>query len=62
MLTILFLFSFLLPRTADFGLPEGAKILETQTIPAKNRTLVLWMPNPKLNPRDTSEEVYTCPE
>ena len=62
MLTILILFSLLSPRTADYGLPDDAKILETQSIPAKSRTLVLWMPKPKRNPRDTSEEVYTCPE
>ncbi len=63
MLTILFLLIFFSPPSAnEYGLPNGAKILETQTIPAKNRTLVLWMPKPKRNPRDTREEVYTCPE
>lgn len=63
MLTILFLLTFFSPRTAnEYGLPNGAKILETQTISAKNRTLVLWMLNPKRNPRDTSEEFYSCPE
>ncbi len=63
MLTILFLLSLFLPSAAnDYGLPEGAKVLETQSIPAKNRTMVLWMKNPKRVPRDTSEELYTCPE
>ena len=63
MLTSLFFITFfLLPATTSYGLPDGAKILETQSIPAKNRTLVLWMMKPKRNPRGTSEEDYTCPE
>ncbi len=63
MLTILFLLTFFSPRTAnEYGLPNGAKILETQTIPAKNRTLVLWMLNPKRHPRDVEDDIYTCPD
>jgi hypothetical protein len=42
-------------------LPRGAQIIETQAINAQ-RNLILWMPNPKKNPRDGMGEIYTCPE
>lgn len=47
------------------GLPDGAFVLETrQLVAAKrpNRVLVLWMVKPKRNPRDSTNEVYSCPE
>ncbi len=49
----------------QFGLPNGAKIIETRTITSPthpNRALVLWMLNPKKNPREPADEIYTCPE
>jgi len=45
----------------NYGLPTGAFVIETKTI-TLNRTLVLWMMNPKKVPRDTPDEPYTCPE
>jgi hypothetical protein len=45
------------------GLPKTAVVIETAAIPQHpQRQLVLWMENPKKNPRDTSEDLYTCPE
>jgi hypothetical protein len=41
--------------------PKSAVILEKVTVNA-SRQLVLWMPNPKKNPRDPSDDVYTCPD
>lgn len=41
-------------------IPTTAVILEKASV-TPTRQLVLWMPNPQKNPRDT-EEVYTCPE
>jgi hypothetical protein len=48
-----------------YRLPAGARVIETRVIPSKahmNRALVMWMINPKRNPRDTPDEPYTCPE
>lgn len=48
----------------DYGLPPGARVIETRIINTKahpNRMLVLWMLRPTMNPRDSSE-IYTCPE
>ena len=46
--------------------PKGAVILETQTLISArhgNRTLVLWMLNPKKNPYSLgASEPYTCPD
>ena len=47
------------------GLPREAQIIEQVNVPSAihpHRTLVLWMLNPKRNPRDTSDDIYTCPE
>ncbi|MBA3766336.1 MAG: hypothetical protein H0W99_04980 [Acidobacteria bacterium] len=52
-------------RNMDYGLPAGARVIETRTINTKghpNRALVLWMLRPKTNPRDTPDEIYMCPE
>lgn len=51
-------------RPAPYGLPPGARVLETQPLElggAKKRALVLWMLRPTRHPRDESE-TYTCPE
>jgi hypothetical protein len=53
------------PRYA--GLPSDAVIIETRPLPASvrtDRTLVLWMLDPKPNDRGPLDEmnVYTCPE
>jgi hypothetical protein len=49
----------------SYGLPTGARIIETRVVNTKahpNRALVLWMLKPTTNPRDASDDVYTCPE
>ena len=48
----------------QYNLPAGAKLIETQIItstPHANRALILWMINPKRNPRNATEP-YTCPD
>ncbi|MBL8205094.1 MAG: hypothetical protein JNM09_12750 [Blastocatellia bacterium] len=64
MLSLFFgLFLFTVPP--QYGLPEGATIIETRPLVSnahQNRALVLWMLNPKRNPREPADEVYTCPE
>jgi hypothetical protein len=35
--------------------------LEEKNVTA-NRKLILWMQNPKKHPRETADEIYTCPE
>ena len=59
-------FIFGASQTAQkFALPAGAKIIETRPLTATsrpNRALVLWMLNPKKNPREPADEIYTCPE
>lgn len=52
----------LAPAESDkYQLPEGALVVETQAV-APNRELVLWMLKPTKHPRETPEEIYTCPE
>lgn len=64
MLSLFFgLFLFAVPP--QYGLPEGATIIETRTLASKShphRALILWMLNPKKNPREPADEIYTCPE
>ena len=36
-------------------------IIETQSV-TPNRSLILWMVRPTKHPRDTPDELYTCPE
>jgi hypothetical protein len=45
----------------EYELGDGATIIETQPI-TPNRSLILWMVRPAKNPRDTSDDQYTCPE
>lgn len=63
---LLLLFGFLFSSLpSQYGLPENAKVIETRTLTSKahpDRKLVLWMLNPKRNPREPAGEVYTCPE
>jgi hypothetical protein len=52
-------------RQIDYGLPPGARVIETRVINTKahpNRMLVLWMLRPTMNPRGAEDDVYTCPE
>ena len=42
-------------------IPKSAVILEKRNVTA-NRQFILWMPNPKKVPRETDDEIYTCPE
>lgn len=47
------------------SLPEGARILEIRALGNTrhaDRELVLWMLRPEEYPRDTSDDIYTCPE
>jgi hypothetical protein len=41
--------------------PKSSVVLERKNVTA-NRELVLWMPNPKKNPRNVADDVYTCPD
>jgi hypothetical protein len=41
--------------------PKSAVVLERKNV-TPNRELVLWMPNPKKNPRDVEDDIYTCPD
>lgn len=62
----LLFFGFLFSVTpSPYGLPAGAKIIETRTLASQThpqRALVLWMLNPTPNPREPADEIYTCPE
>lgn len=52
-------------RGVKYGLPEGAVVVETRALNVRargGRTLVLWMLRPTRHPRDTPDEIYTCPE
>jgi hypothetical protein len=45
------------------GLPSGALVVETRKLPVPNRTLVLWMINPKKTPnRSAPDDIYACPD
>ena len=49
----------------DYGLPAGARVVETRPINAKahpGRALVLWMMRPTTNARTEPGDQYTCPE
>jgi hypothetical protein len=49
----------------DYELPPGARVIETRTLNTKahpNRMLMLWMLKPTMNPRDATDDIYTCPE
>lgn len=67
LLSLLFLL-LLFPARAlsqKYGLPPEARVIEARPVPSKahpNRQLLLWMINPKKNPRETPDEPYTCPE
>lgn len=63
---LLLLLSFPAQAVAQkYELPLGARVIETRPVPSKahpSRALLLWMVNPKKNPRDVPDEIYTCPE
>lgn len=65
---LLFVCSFTLVTTSFAqagvrGLPPGAVVVERQMLPGANRTLVLWMLNPKKNPSDYgADEPVPCPD
>jgi len=45
------------------GLPAGAVIVETRSLPRRNRALILWMLSPKRNPNQYApDDVYSCPD
>jgi len=45
----------------EYGLADGATIIETQPV-TPNRALILWMVRPTKHPRDAPADPYTCPE
>jgi hypothetical protein len=52
-------------REARYGLPVGARIIETRVINTRahpNRALVLWMLRPKTYARDAGDDIYNCPD
>ena len=59
-LILILLLAFTQPLKAD-TLPDNAKVLERTKV-TPEREIWLWMENPQKNPRDTSEELYMCPE
>lgn len=63
-LTLFLIFIFGAQAAPKFDLPANAKIIETRTLTNSShpdRALILWMIDPRKNPRDTTE-IYTCPE
>jgi hypothetical protein len=61
----LLLLNFVQARAQEsYGLPSGAVVIETRPLKSAahpNRALLLWMINPRRNPREAGE-IYTCPE
>jgi hypothetical protein len=69
LIAALFLLCFALEISAQAkinGLPKGAFVVETRKLLSPshpNRTLVLWMINPKKNPTGYAPgEIYSCPD
>lgn len=44
-----------------YDLPKNAQIIETRAL-TPNKALILWMIDPKKNPREASDDIYTCPD
>jgi hypothetical protein len=66
-LTCLLLYAASTPARSNIrGLPKGAVVVETRRIVSPghpNRTLVLWMLNPKKNPSGYApDDIYPCPD
>jgi hypothetical protein len=66
-LTCLLLYAASTPAQSNIrGLPKGAVVVETRRIVSANhpnRTLVLWMLNPKKNPSGYAPtDIYPCPD
>lgn len=57
----IFLIVILFGQTFAQTFPKSGVILERKSVTA-NRELVLWMPNPKKVRRDTTDDIYTCPD
>lgn len=52
----------IIAQTSGGSIPETATILEERTL-ARNRKLLLWMPNPTKHPSKIGEgDFYTCPD
>jgi hypothetical protein len=49
---------------AQYGLPAGARIIETRTLSSQrlNRAIILWMLRPKKHPLEYGPDEYTCPD
>jgi hypothetical protein len=58
---ISFVLSILFVNINAQSFPKSSVILERKNVTA-NRELVLWMPNPKKNPRKVADDIYTCPD
>lgn len=61
MLKHIILFFILIHLAQADTLPDTAKVLERTKI-TPERDIWLWMENPEKTPRDTSEDIYSCPE
>lgn len=58
----LFILFILFGNSFSQSFPANSVILEQQTVTV-NRQLVLWMQDPKMNPRsDEEDDIYTCPD
>jgi hypothetical protein len=53
--------AFAVSSPTKYPLPEGALVIETQSV-APKRAFILWMLKPAKHPRETPGEPYTCPE
>ena len=59
----LFLASSSFAQSNVRGLPSGTLVIETRKLPVPNRTLVLWMLNPRKYPNGYApDDIYTCPD
>ncbi len=59
--SFLFSFSCLAFNLFAQDIPKSAVIIEKANV-TPTRQIVLWMPNPKKNPRDEEDDIYTCPD
>lgn len=55
---ILILSSSMIAQETE-SIPRNATILETRSLSAK-RKLILWMPDPKKNPYEEADDIYSC--
>ncbi|HEX8474475.1 MAG TPA: hypothetical protein VF666_10610 [Pyrinomonadaceae bacterium] len=65
-LSLIFVSASIAPsQTRDYGLPAGARLIESQVIASSarpRRALLLWMSKPSQHPLPYGAEEYTCPD